>query len=337
MLSHIKQILRSNPFYQRYAQTWVNDCRYWIRNRRLWSSDYSASGAIHPTGHTLYFILDPRQRHPGFADRLKVFCCLGYIAKANGLDFRLILDEAFPLERYLQPASDQYDWRASSAELSHCRSEVKLLAYNGGRNKLPHLKPDVAQYHVLNYIGLDIIRRTQGEHWREVWRKSYQSLFRPTAYLEELLSRYQPAHPYTAVHIRFVNALDKLEDGFYNALDAEGQQRLIDKCLASLADIASNEPQPLLIFSDSERFLKIAQEHGYERVEGGTVGHVSFCHDALEKTILDFFLISRAQRCIRIDCPELYGSTFPLYASFVGGNRLWIYEADYHRLSLMPY
>ena len=229
MLNHIKQFLRSNSFYQRYAQTWVNDCRYAFRNARLWRSDYHRDGALHPAGHTLYFILDPRQRHPGFADRLKVFCCLGHIAQVNGLDFRLVLDDSFPLQRYLEPASADVDWRGTVDQLSHCRSEVRLIAYNGGHHHLPRLKADVAQYHIYNYIGLDILRRTVGEdHWREAWSQSFLRLFRPTAYLERLIARYQPQGEYTAVHIRFVNALDKLEEGYYNALVADAQQRLID-------------------------------------------------------------------------------------------------------------
>ena len=335
MNSRIAQYLRSSSLYQRYAQAWINDMRYALRNLRLYFTEYQNGNAIHPAGKKLFFILDPKQKHPGFADRLKVFCCLHRIAQHSGMEIKLVLDEKFPLERYLEPANN--DWRASWTDLSHCRSEVKLTAYNGGKHKLPVICTDKPQTHIYNYIGLDIIRRTEGNQWRNVWKRHFDQMFKPTEYLQSLLSQYAQNEPYTACHIRFVNALDHLEDGYYNELTADDQQKLIDKCLAALTDIRQQEKRPLLIFSDSERFLNAAKEHGFGRIEGGKIGHVSFCSEAMEKTVIDFFMLSKAQRIIRLTCPEVYGSTFPIYASFVGNCQIWEYEVDKHHLSQMPY
>lgn len=338
MFEHLQQLLRSNVFYQKHLQSRVNDTRYAVRNWRMFRTLYHNTPSENPSvRHTLFFIIDPHQRHPGFADRLKVFCCIDYIAEQNGYDFKLVLDDDFPLERYLEP--NETDWRGRHEMLSHSRKDVRLIAYNGGKADIPVLKKDICQYHIYNYIGLDVLRRTQGDQWRHAWNKQFHHLFRPTEYLNSLLSQYEdyPPKSYVAVHIRFVNALDQIEEGFYNKLDATGQQQLVENCLDALNYLQRNYQQPLLVFSDSERFLKIAHEHGYQRIEGGKVGHISFCSEAFEKTVLDFHMLSRASRIVRINSPLIYGSTFPIYASFMGNCPIFEYSLEEKTLTQLPF
>lgn len=338
MFERIKQMLRSNVFYQQHIQSWVNDTRYLIRNNRIFRSEYSDTPSENPAvQHTLFFIIDPTQRHPGFADRLKVFCCVDYIAEQNGYGFKLILEDNFPLEKYLEP--NETDWRGRPEMLSHSKQDVQLIAYNGGKTEIPVLAKDVCQYHIYNYIGLDVLRRTQGNQWRQAWHRQFHHLFKPTEYLTQLLSRYSDYKPqeYVAIHIRFVNALDQLEEGFYNKLDAAGQKRLVDDCLAALNFLRQSMGQPLLVFSDSERFLQIATEHGFARIGGGKIGHISFCSDAFEKTVIDFYMLSRAMRIIRINSPRIYGSTFPIYASFMGNCPIFEYSLEEKTLTQLPY
>lgn len=338
MFEYIKQLLRSNTFYQQHFQSWVNDARYYVRNQRMYRELYTDTPSEAPSvRQTVFFILDPRQRHPGFADRLKVFCCIDYIAEQSGYAFKLILGDDFPLEKYLAP--NEADWRGRPEMLSHSRRDVRLVAYNGGKTVLPVLKPDVCQYHIYNYIGLDILRRTQGDRWRQAWHTQFHHLFRPTDYLDSLLNQFDRYRPkqYVAIHIRFVNALDQSEDGFYNRLDADGQNLLIGQCLDALTELQQTCRQPLLLFSDSERFLQIAASHGFDRIEGGTVGHISFRSDAFEKTVIDFFMLSRASRIIRINSPRIYGSTFPIYASFMGDCPIFEYSLEDKSLSQLPF
>ena len=223
--------------------------------------------------------------------------------------------------------------------LSHSRKDVRLIAYNGGKAEIPTLSKDICQYHIYNYIGLDVLRRTQGERWRETWNKQFHHLFRPTDYLNTLLSQYAeyPLKGYVAVHIRFVNALDQIEEGFYNKLEVTEQKQLINKCLDALHSLQESNQQPLLLFSDSERFLQIAAEHRFQRIKGGKVGHISYCSEAFEKTVLDFFMLSRASRIVRINSPLIYGSTFPIYASFMGECPIFEYSLEDMTFTKLPF
>ncbi len=327
-INYVKQVLRGNQFYRLYCQQWINDIRYVFRNYRIKKQYYNSYDKLLTKGNLLFFVQDPKQRHPGFADRLKVFCCLGYIAHANGFRLKLVVDENFPISKYLEPVNE--DWRASWGDLCFNSKYSKLISYNGGRSKVPYLNKKISQYHVWNYIGLDMLCYKEKLNWQKIWKNTYDQLFRKTSYLDNILNSFDtfPPRSYVAVHLRFVNALDRLEDGYSNELSVIDQNKLIKKCLDGLSFIQKKYDTKLLVFSDSERFVNICKNKGFDTIEGGKIGHVSFDNTAFEKTIIDFFMLGRAKEIVRFNCRELYESTFPIYASFVGECRFKEYNLD---------
>lgn len=317
MLSYIKYILRSNPLYVKYCQARVNDLRYFIKNVRLYLKKYHFSIDKNFSGrNTLYFIFDPNQKHPGLADRLKVICCMYWVAKTNGFDFKIILDSSLNLSNYL--GENKVKWIGAEKELSYSLKNSRLLAYNGG-GKIPKLNKNIKQYHVFYYIGLNIMVHNV-KNWQCVWRECFNELF---VYKDVLLKKYLETgltrKKYIAAHLRFVNALEHFEDGHYNSISKEQQTKLIDDCPKTLHEIQNNHKEPLVVFSDSNTFINICKRVGFKTLQGN-IGHISFNSDTETelKAFLDFYAISQSKKVYRIIKPHMYGTTFSYYAAICG-------------------
>lgn len=317
MFSRIKAYLRSNYLYIRFFQCRINSIRYWIKNLVFYIVFFRFSSSKKTTGHTLYFVFDHKQKHPGLADRLKVICCAYYIAKIDGFDFKLVFDTSFYFSNYLE--FNIVDWSGNISDLNFSFISSRMLAYNG-MGKIPKLNKKYNQYIVYYYIGKNILQYNAIEKWEDVWADCFHELFKPTPILKNAIdeSRYA-VKSYIAVHLRFVNALENFEDGYYNMLAIEAQKALIQKCLVCLKNIQKNNKLPLLIFSDSNRFLSIVKEYGYSVLDGN-VNHVSFHtdEDTMLKTFTDFYMISRSAKVYRIISKEMYATTFSYYAAISG-------------------
>lgn len=314
----IKAILRKNPFYIRYCQRYVNDVRFFYKNIRLYISYFSLKKDKNIEGNTLYFVFDHQQTHPGLADRLKVICCAYYIAKINSFDFKIIFDTPFLLQDYLEP--NKINWKGQWDDLSYSFKNARLLAYNG-MGKIPHLNNKIKQYIIRNYIGKNILECNNIPNWEKIWRDCYNYLFKPSQKLLDVIqvSNLVP-RKYIAVHLRFVNALEHFEDGYYNKLNLKRQEQLICKCLSVLYDLKYKEHFPIVVFSDSNKFLEIVKLKGFTVIEGN-VGHISFNSDSdtVLKTFLDFYLIGQSKKAFRIVSHEMYNTTFSYYAALAGG------------------
>ena len=322
MFSRIKAFLRGNSFYVNHLQRRVNDCRYFASNIKFYICHFSFRKDKEVEGNTLYFVYDPSQKHPGLADRLKVICCVYYIAKINGFDFKLIFETPFKLCDYLE--CNKYNWVGHWEDLSFSFKNSRMLAYNG-MGKIPHLNKKYKQYLIYYYIGKNILQCNHVPEWEKVWAECYNDLFKPSY---KLLNAYKISgqgykeRSYIAVHLRFVNALEHFEDGHYNSLNKEKQDKLIERCLNALTDIQIKENKPIIVFSDSNRFLNIAKMKGYAIIDG-EVHHISFQvdKDNILKTFLDFYMIGRSEKTYRILAPEMYATTFSYYAAISGGSK----------------
>ncbi len=317
---YIKHILRSNSLYKRYFQGNINAMRYWMKDMKEYFHHYSLRKDFDVAGNTVYFVLDPTQKHPGMTDRIKVIVCCYWIAKQNGFDFKIVYDQPHNLSDYL--SENLVQWKADRSELSYSLQNSRLLSYNGSL-AVPHLSKIVKQYHILHYIGINILLNNQIPDAERLWTECYNELFKPSPRLANAFAASGlVSGQYASVHLRFVNALEHFEDGFYNSITPEEQTRLIEKCLTALKEIQQKcDGLPLYVFSDSRRFLSIAREAGYQSLDG-EIGHVSFVNDqdTLLKTFLDLYAISQSDQVFRVLGTPLYNSTFPYYGALMGGK-----------------
>ena len=131
---------------------------------------------------------------------------------------------------------------------------------------------------------------------------------------------------YISVHVRFVNAIEVTEPQYLKSrlLPEEEQVELINSCLDKLTDIArENSPLPVVVFSDSNRFLQMVQEKGF-CVLPGRVGHVGYnqSEEILEKMFIDLYSIGSSKQPYCLHGNNLYNSVFPYYSSLIMGKKI---------------
>lgn len=272
------------------------------------------------TDPLVIFIVDPKKKHPGLMDLLKVIISIFYIAKINGFNFKIHFHSPFELNKFLN--FNQVDWTCKDEDILYSLKKSRILNYYGN-NHLYQLNKKIVQYHVYNYEGKNLLQQLEIEHWEKIWVDCFNELFKPSNLLEQNLSLqgYQRGK-YIAVHFRFVNSIEHLENGYNKTLEGEELKIFINDCINQLYSIQmKNENIPLLVFSDTNRFLKIAKEKGFNSLEG-EVKHISYTndYDKIMKTFIDLFMMSRASKIYRMQNKHLYPSVFSYYASIIGQN-----------------
>jgi len=313
-----KYYLRHNKFYRKYIQIFINDCRYFTRNCIYYYKRYHISKDKNIQGNVVYFIIDPQIKHPGLTDRLKAIVGIYYIAKLNHFDFKVIFNTPFRLNDYLD--INQHDWVADEGQLSYSIKNTRIISYNG--DKIPVLNKKIKQYHVYCYIGYDILERKKVENYQILWGNLYHELFKPSIILEEKINKLTiPENSYVAIHLRFVNALQNIEEDQFNYLSPDQQEALIVRCLNGIKSIGGKYPDKrLIVFSDSPVFLERAKSLPIIVLEG-EIGHISFAKDVdkvVIKTFIDYYMIARACKVYCIMAPEMYRTVYSYYASLIG-------------------
>lgn len=281
---------------------------------------------------TFFFVLAPGLKHPGLADRLKAIIDCYDVAKTNGYAFRIVFKEPFALEDYLEP--NRVPWVAGYGDLHYKAGwgrgartrfyrESRMLTEESWHGRVA-LRPH-CEYHCYSYVGNRQPRVFPESGYR--WHDLFADLFRPSAALQAAIDGCGLAeHSYVAVHLRFVNALESFEEVTCcdNALATEEEKaRLIRRCRDGIMRIRERHGGcPVVVFSDSSRFLDSLADLPVTVLDHSAVRHVSFGAggDATLKTFLDLYMIARARTVYRIDAPELYAwSGFALTASMIGG------------------
>jgi DNA polymerase III alpha subunit (gram-positive type) len=175
------------------------------------------------------------------------------------------------------------------------------------------------------------LQRNNIDQWESLWSSLFQDLFKPTKYLETIIRSIPfPENSYIAVHIRFVNAIEIIEPAYKRStlLSELEQNALIEACFNKISEISLSKKKPVVIFSDSNRFLSEARKLGY-CVISGNVGHIKYSHsqDVIDKTFLDLYALARAESIFSIVGENLYQSVFPLYGALINNKQ-------FHRVNI---
>ena len=275
---------------------------------------------------TVFFIVDPCVKQAGLADRLKAIVCTYYIAKYNDFSFKLYFRFPFDLEKYLLP--NKVDWHCELKELDKSIFSSRLGRYLG-ELPIPILKKG-RQYHYYWYRGKDLLRylysdeKDGEEKWKNSFNCCFNELFQLSPYLSNLVDKVGlTPRTYISVHFRFVNSLGVFEGNLkkFPVLSSEKQSVLINKCLNYLDEIAKeNIGMPIVVFSDSMKFLNICKSNGYDNIGGGSIGNVAFSNgvESEDKTMVDFFIIGRSYKVYSVVLPGMYGGVFSEYAALIG-------------------
>ena len=278
----------------------------------------------------VYFILDNKhlQKHPGLMDRMKAIVGMYYIAKANGMDFYLIHDASFKMDRYLRP--NKVKWECQESEVSDSIFDTRILVYDPYA-PIPRLKSIGVQWHCYEYIGRNILEQNQIENWECEWKKCYDELFVPSDLLISLIQKNKPAERFVGIHLRFVNALGIFEDAAVNSvLPDVKKESLIRQCIQAIQTIQSNVNYPVVVFSDNSLFLQRVNKIGIQTLGDRNIRHVSFSADtnSIDKTFIDAYVLAEAESVYAIQGHSLYASAFSKYAAIIGGKPYYVYDIE---------
>lgn len=312
-------------FFRRFV-SWREVARH---HRQRYSPD--APRAVNK-GRMVVFMADGFRRVSGLADRLRGIVSLYGYCLDNGLDFRINFTHPFDLQRYMQPVG--HDWRISADELCWNSRDARafhLVTVNNDnrrrevryqRRRLARClgKKHFRQYHV--YTAFDCED--------ELFAMLFRQLFQPAPAVRKAVDEVQSrlGGGYISVSTRFMELLgDFIEPKqARQTLSPEMQCRLMDKCVAAIAELRPPGARVLLT-SDSNKFLSYASSKlPYVESIDGDICHISVESDNREqadlKTFADFFAIAEAETSYLLLGPEMYNSNFSRRAAQSSGRDL---------------
>ncbi len=276
----------------------------------------------------IYLVIDGNNSRNGITDRLKAAVGLYYIAKTNGIPFRFIHTAGFDLRDYLVP--NETDWTAELSDLSADPGKVRRISYYPPFGDAGIAFRRDMQYVCRDYIGKNYLEMTGVPDWQAVWRKLFLELFAPSGQVLRDLKNDPGEEHYAVVNARFINALGVFEDAGYNApFPPETQEKIIEAVLRKAEACREDTEEPVILYSDSVRFLKEAEKRGFRICDTEGVGHImnpGVSERVILKTFVNFFAMANADRIYSIlnveGIPEnsLYKTQYPRYAAIVGGK-----------------
>lgn len=280
---------------------------------------YSRFRLIRPTDKgSFYFYFEPNKKHPGIADRMKSIVSAYNIANANGLRFYLSWETPYRLFDYFEP---RFDMEFAYDNLKLSLVNTRLFEERFSDTLIP-LDPS-KQYICYRYQGHNMPRvlPNTGRKWCDV----FHEMFRPSAKLESAYKALAiPEHTYVSCHLRFVNALEKFENTFFdNHLKTEGERNaLIARCKKGIQEIIDVNPgKDVYVFSDSKIFLNSLSEMPVKVLPSDNIGHVSegTNENGILKSFLDLYVMSKGDAVYRFCTLELYSiSHYALLAATIG-------------------
>lgn len=255
--------------------------------------------------NVLYMVFDPERRYPGLADRLKAVVALYNMAKYNGYEFKFYWKTPFPIADYLIP---QKDLEIGIDDLEYSLIDTRIITEKNWADNSTFEKNK--QYHCYLIAGNEMPKRflNTGESWAGL----FNEMFVPS---DELESAYKATEAerglYVSVHLRFVNALERFENTFFdNYIESEEERKkLIEKCKRGIMQIVeANKGKDVYVFSDSKLFLEQLKDMPVHVLGAENIKHSgnSASKDGAFKTLLDLIFMSRGEKVYRINAKELY-------------------------------
>jgi hypothetical protein len=211
-----------------------------------------------------------------------------------------------------------------------------LFSYN--KEKLLGKFRGCNQYHL--YINMDVIEKIHLDFSKEqqsnLWRDTFASIFQFTKYFHSYWNQHIVSNRTCGIHLRFVSLLGDFKEIINNELPDAEKDVLVKKCIQVIITIiAAGDFEKYIVVADSSHFLIRLQNSVNETQyaprlfipKDGPIGHIDIDHSnaVLQKTILDFYLLSRCQKIYQVKDRQMYNSQFCKYASILG-NAEYIIE-----------
>ncbi len=263
--------------------------------------------------------------HGGLVDRLKGIISYYDIAKYLNYDFYIQFDDPFELSVFLKP--NAIDWKIEKAHLEYHPTKTKIVytVNNFDINPLRDIETSNAEtflvYANIDYLNVLYPTKTKA-FLEEKWRTHFNTLFLKSELLEAKLKEIE-TDAYICFHSRFTTLMGDFADTTSLVLGTKEKQELIQKLQKKIEETSQLSSQKRYMFSDSIYFLNAIKEKiNIEVVEGKPFHMDNFdVNSSLEshlKTMLDFFMISKAEKVYLLNIGKMYPSSFSKYAAIIG-------------------
>lgn len=274
-------------------------------------------------------IYDSKVKIGGWADRLRGILSVYQVCKKQNVDFKILFDYPFPIERYLIPNRVQWTINRSDLCFDLTSTDLCFVSSRTGRNYEMRKQEQWFKKEFRKGFNEYHVRTNAAFSYKYDFAKLFNELFRFSPLLEDLIANQRMVlkEDYISVSFRFLDLLgDFNETASRGALKSEEErQKLINLGIKQLEILHEKHPQEkILVNSDSTTFLQIASALPYTHIIPGEVHHVdspeSAPNSAHDKTITDFFMIANAKSIYLVVAEKMYNSGFPYAASKLYGR-----------------
>lgn len=270
--------------------------------------------------NTIISMFDGRLYHCGLADRLRGISSVYHFCKTQSRGFKLNFIHPFELTNYLIP--NCYDWRINPDSIIYNLSLSKpiTLFCDGKPNEIMRHRffleracSSDKQIHIYsNTLCYD-----------EYYYADFHELFSISSYLKNKLEPHlkELGMGYISASFRFCNLLGDFRDILTPLSDLE-QTRLIQIMLNFVHSLEQRHAnKKILVTSDSHKFLDEANKMSSVYTVPGPIKHLNsaFITEQIEKTFVDFFLISKAEIAYTGYTSQMYRGAFAERAALTGG------------------
>lgn len=274
---------------------------------------------------TIIYTADGSNYAGGMADRFRGMVSLYKIAQSRGLSFKINMSSPFELTNFLQPNS--YDWTIEKGDISYDPSQAITYTHwcsgsdveSQEQRAVGVVRSFLKRFDQLHYTTNIYIADNEYGHL-------FDELFKPTNELQTQIDFHleKIGSEYISVTFRFQQLLGDFLEGDYPTLSAKNQEKLIQRCIAHLREIFSeNTYSKILVTSDSEKFLAEAKMLEFVYVIPGSILHLEYSLQSemslFNKSFLDYYLLTKSKKVYLVIDGQMYDSGFPYRAALHHG------------------
>lgn len=311
----IKRVMTSKrllPFFNAIVM-------YKVKGLRTYSIRKNSGGVI-------FSACDNYKACGGLCDRLHLILSMYLYAKEAKLPYKIHFINPFKLQDYLAP--NKVDWLTEGPDYAH--SELLYVGYDSDRMGGWH------KYKAWNDKYIRRLVRPTLKHpivfWGNVhavpkddFRTLFDELFTPTQAVQREIDSNLGllGDDFIGITTRFQNLLGDFKELDINPLNEKEQESIINRCITKIEHLHRDNPsKKVLVTSDSRKFLQCADRLEYVYTIPGKLIHMAFTfdsnYDAYIKGFVDLFVLSHSKKIFLISTGDMYCSTFPQTAAFLG-------------------
>lgn len=269
------------------------------------------------------FSMDSKDFTNGFADRLRGIISIYAYAKLHNIPFRINHEKPFLMETFFVP--NKYDWLLKEGEMSNniLRARPIVLRNYTKGFRIIHLNKK-CQYHF--YVNINLLDLLNSRYNRDFnYKTLFNELFKPSQLLQENIAPYvhYVESGYISISFRFMQLMGDFQDCMGEVLSEAERYELISKCHTFIHKLHNENPQTpyVLVTSDSATFMKSINNIDFVFTLPGDIGHIGFSNNENThlKTMMDFYMISKAQKAYMGYSDKMYKSHFAQSAAQTTG------------------